>query len=106
MTEEGDDRQEDLAAKMVSIARENNKAIGRLSRALESRDDRLDAGLSALRAQVVKLEKILLGEYGDNGLTSRVMLLEKTRNKVSWGAVAVIVGLAMSALGLFLTRGV
>lgn len=92
----------DLARQMILASRESTRAISQLSVTLEDRHQRTLDKLAVLEGQHVKLESILLGEHGDNGLTSRVMLLEKSKGHVSWAGVAVIVGLALSALALLL----
>ena len=98
---------------MLDESIRTREAVDELRTSLEGRRELTDKAISDLRAEVrddirdVKAlvedaHHILVGEQGDNGLTARVLLLEKAKGQVSWGTVAVIVTLALMGLGVYL----
>ncbi len=103
-----------LAAQMIEASRQTQAALDRLSSSLDGRREHIDSEIKALRVEmeadrvwmreeISGIAEILVGKKGDNGLATRVLLLEKQKGSVSWQSVGVLVALGLAAMGFFLT---
>lgn len=102
MPEGQEERTRQLAIDMIEASRQTKESVDILRTTIQQRRLSLDGEIKGIRAEVRELRQHLVGARGDNGLTSRVMLLEKQKNSVTWQSIGVVIALAIAALGLFL----
>ena len=93
------------AAQMLEASRLTRHAVDELRLSIESRHESIDGEIKGLRREIKDVSRILVGERGDNGVASRVLLLERQTGLVSWQSVSVIVALVLAAAGMYLGRG-
>lgn len=96
------DDERDLARKMIAATKETQGAVDELTNTLLRRDDLFESKCLELGAEVKELSDILIGKTGENGLTTRVKMLERGHGYVAWTTVAAILALLIAAIGLWL----
>lgn len=96
-----------IAGRMLDASRETREAIERLTLSVEAERSHTNAARSdiageikGLRREVADLRRMLVGKKGDNGLASRVLLLERSRAQVSWHSIGVVIALVLAAATL------
>ena len=105
---------------MLDESVRTREAVDSLRVTLDGRKEILDEKINAIQTEVrhglrdvrvlveevtsahAELSDILVGKQGDNGLTARVLLLEKAKGKVAWEAVLAIVMMALAGLAVYL----
>ena len=92
----------DIARKALLASRQTTAAVEALTAAIQDNRGARDREAKQFREAIRELRDILVGVKGDNGLTSRVLILEKAKGNVSWQSVGVIFALGMAALGMYL----
>jgi hypothetical protein len=91
-----------LVGQMLHASRQTREAVENLHRTIQLRRSSIDGEIKGLRSEVHELRRLLVGSKGDNGLSSRVLLLENSKGVIRWESIGVIVALLVAAVGLFL----
>lgn len=90
-----------LAKKMILCTEKTEQALDTLTETVLDRYEIIEEKISELRDDFEDLKDILVGKTGDNGLTTRVKMLEKSRGYVSWSVLAMAIGLALAVAGVW-----
>lgn len=99
-----EEKADKLARQMMEASKDTRLAVDSLRVSIEERRRSLDEELTSVRREISDLRSLLVGDKGDNGLSSRVMLLERTRAHISWQSVGVIIALALAAVSYLTGR--
>lgn len=91
----------DDTARLLAAHNETRLAIEQLRSSTDERRVAVDGELAKVRQEIRDLRNLLVGEKGDNGIASRVMLLERTRSHISWQSIGVIIALCIAAISYF-----
>lgn len=93
----------ELANTMIEATAKTRSAIDHLTTELLARDHAAENRMNDLSNSIAELRLIVIGKSGDNGLSTRVKMLERSRGHVSWAALGMVAGLLLAAVGVWLS---